>query len=324
MNNLAFVVGFPRSGTTFLATKLGELADCAATPETRFFAEAVNERLIFSRKLTAREIREEVVPLRRMQDLDLDLASLFTEPDDQRIDALVVFERIMHAFAREHGVGTVIEKSPAHTYFARSLLEWYPHAKVIAIVRDGRDAMLSLRETPWGDRPTKWYAADWIYRQKLIEKAADLHPDRVRIVRFEDLVANQDSVIADLARFLGLDASSDREPSKIKTIPDWEARWKRRAAGEADASRAGRWATQGDHAEMTAFTAIAGDKLRSLGYEAEPSTMAGRVRALFHPIRHQAKRLARKAMILVGLGNRVSSERGVEKRLGVASESEAV
>ncbi len=321
MKNLAFVVGFPRSGTTFLATKLGELSDCAATPETRFFAEVVRERLAISTTLTAREIRDEIVHLRRLRDLELDLASLFPEPDEERLHVLAIFQRMMDAFAKEHGVGTVIEKSPVHTYFIGSLLEWYPDSKVVAIIRDGRDALLSLRETPWGDRSAKWYACDWIYRNELIEKAAATHPDRVRIVRFEDLVSDQGAVIADLAHFLELEVATGRNSTQSKTIPSWEAAWKRRAAGLADASRAGRWASEGDNAEVEVFSRIAGDKLRELGYEAPRSSVLGRLHSKSYPITQYMTRLLRKALILLGLGYRVSSERGLEKRLRMASDS---
>jgi hypothetical protein len=313
MKNLVFIVGFPRSGTTFLATKLGELKGCVATPETRYLCESVDERSVFSKQVTRGELKSQLCKMQRIQDLGLDLDLALPGPDAERIDRREAFTQLMAAFGAAHNAETVIEKSPVHTYYLPQILRWYPQAQIVAIIRDGRDAFLSLRNTPWGDWPTPRYGADWVYRNRQIARAAASAPERVTLVRFEELVQNQKAVINALAHRLGLPSEAEAESGM--TIPSWEEGWKAKAASKADATRIAVWKDHPENDELRAFTAVAGDGLREFGYESSPSTSAGRRNLRLYPVKRGVKQALRKGAILIGQADRISSQKGLERRL---------
>ena len=115
-DRLVFVVGSPRSGTTFLAGAIGSLPGFVDLGEVAPVKAAVPE-----------------------------LASLEPEKAARRL------RRIL-AIARRVGlVGSVraVEQTPELAHLVAVLPLAYPHARIVHIVRDGRDVASSLLEKPW-------------------------------------------------------------------------------------------------------------------------------------------------------------------------------
>lgn len=319
--SIVFAVGFPRSGTTFLATQMGKLAGCAATPETRFLAEMIDEKCVF--KLSEREDRlyHEMSALQRLRDMQIDLATV-ADPDSHiKVDRRKLFSNLLQRFASQHNAECVVEKSPVHAYYLPQLLNWYPQARIVAIIRDGRDALLSLKATPWDNKPTWEHAADWTYRNRAIQKAACQHPERVHIIRFENLVADSDAVLADLADWLGINGKAESSANfAAVTVPDWERAWKNKATSQADPNRQAVWKTTEHVDAVRQFEAVAGSVLAEFGYPPARETLRGLILRETYPLRLASKRSIRKALILSGFSKRISSQRGLERRLSTRSD----
>lgn len=317
---IVFAVGFPRSGTTFLATQMGKLAGCAATPETRFLAEMIDEKCVF--RFSEREDRlyREMSTLQRLRDLKIDLATVAHPNSQTQVDRRTLFNNLLQHFASEHSAEYVVEKSPVHAYYLPQLLKWYPQARIVAIIRDGRDALLSLKATPWDSKPTWEHAADWVYRNRAIQKAARQHPERVHIIRFENLVADSDTVLADLANWLGINEEAQSSAnSAAVTVPDWEMAWKSKATSSADPNRQAVWKTTEHVDAVHQFENVAGAALATFGYPSARGTLSGLILRETYPLRRVAKRSIRKALILAGFSKSISSQRGLERRLSTDS-----
>jgi hypothetical protein len=115
-DRLVFVVGSPRSGTTFLAGAIGSLPGFVDLGEVAPLKAAVPE-----------------------------LAAL--EPDE----AARRLRRILAVARRVGLVGAVraVEQTPELAHLVDVLPLAYPHAKIVHLVRDGRDVVCSLLEKPW-------------------------------------------------------------------------------------------------------------------------------------------------------------------------------
>ena len=113
---LVFVVGSPRSGTTFLAGAIGALPGFLDLGEVAPVKAAVPE-----------------------------LASLPTERAARRL------RRILAVARRVGLVGAVraVEQTPEVAYLVDAALAAFPRARVVHIVRDGRDVVCSLLERGW-------------------------------------------------------------------------------------------------------------------------------------------------------------------------------
>ncbi|MGH3137721.1 MAG: sulfotransferase family protein [Gaiellaceae bacterium] len=115
-DRLIFVVGSPRSGTTFLAGALGSLPGFVDLGEVAPLKAAIP-------KLATLDVDEAARRLRRTL-------------------------RIARRFGM---VGSVraIEQTPEMAHLVRVIPLAYPEARIVHIVRDGRDAACSLLEKPW-------------------------------------------------------------------------------------------------------------------------------------------------------------------------------
>ena len=53
------------------------------------------------------------------------------------------------------------EKSILHVLYAQELLDWYPGAKVLGILRDGRDVVASMMRPPWHPDKLRAKCCNW-------------------------------------------------------------------------------------------------------------------------------------------------------------------
>ena len=242
-DRLVFVVGSPRSGTTFLAGAIGSLPGFVDLGEVAPLKAAVPE-------LAALAPREAAGRLRRLL-----------------------------AVARRVGlVGAVrpVEQTPEMAFVVQAIPLAYPAARVVHIVRDGRDVVCSLLEKPWLRReqaqaddagvPYGAYARFWVEpeRRGEFEAASDARraawvwrsyvtaaraAERVLEIRYEDLATDPAVVAASLAAHLDVPV----EPLAA-------------ALGRAHASSVGRYRTELSAEQLEDVEAEAGALLRELGY----------------------------------------------------------
>lgn len=314
---IVFVVGFPRSGTTFLATQLGNFQGFSSTPETRYIREIIEERVFLSRKTSLENLKLELSKNQRITDMNVDVSKALAPLKSHQVDRLDGFKMLLQEFAQKHSCHVVIEKSPVHCYHVLKLLKWFPDAKIIGIQRDGRDALNSLRKTPWATGSDRKLAADWVYRNRLLSRAKKAAPDRVRLIAFEDLVLSGEDAIAGLAQWA---SNASQGPifetsNQHLTIPDWERGWKKQAGQQAITSRANAWKLAPKQDTFKQFEMIAGTELRELGYDSPKATALGKVfQCAFH-IDLTLRSVARRIISGLGMAERFSSQAGLQRRL---------
>ena len=243
-DRLVFVVGSPRSGTTFLAGAIGSLPGFVDLGEVPPVKAAVPE-------LAALEPREAARRLRR---------------------TLAVSRRIGL-------VGSVrpVEQTPELAHLLDAVALAFPEAQIVHIVRDARDVVASLLEKQWL-RPVQGrtddagiaygaYARFWVEpeRRDEFEQATDARraawawrryvtaarSARVPLLelRYEEMTADPATVAATLAGHLG----APEAPLAA-------------ALGRAHASSVGRYHRDLDAQQLADVEAEAGDLLRELGY----------------------------------------------------------
>jgi len=242
-DRLVFVVGSPRSGTTFLAGAIGSLPGFVDLGEVAPVKAAVPE-----------------------------LAALAPQEAAGRL------RRILAVARRVGLVGAVrpVEQTPEMAFVVRAVPFAYPAARVVHIVRDGRDAVCSLLDKPWlraeqaqtddAGVPYGAYARFWVEpeRRTEFETASDARraawvwrsyvtaaraAEGALEVRYEDLAMNPARVAARLADHLDVPV----EPLAA-------------ALGRAHASSVGRYRTELSAEQLAEVEAEAGALLRELGY----------------------------------------------------------
>jgi hypothetical protein len=199
-DRLVFVVGSPRSGTTFLGESVGGVPGFVDLGEVAPLKAAIPELVS----------REEAAAAARMRQ---------------------VLDRV-----RRLGLVTglrAVEQTPETSFVLRAALRAYPRARALHIVRDGRDVVCSLLERGWlradrtgrddaglayGARARFWVDAErrgeferaneatraaWAWRA-YVSAARTAVDDRTLELRYEALAAEREATAERIARHLGI------------------------------------------------------------------------------------------------------------------------
>jgi len=176
--NAVFIVGMPRSGTTLLEQMLDRHPDITGRGEMNFLAHFVQQGS-GSAWITAAQRKE-------MAD---------------------VFWTQLRLEGPENG--TYVDKNPLNFRYLDVLFELLPTAKVLHVIRDGRDSCLScyfqlFRHTDTAFSNSLEYLATFYsgYR-RLMANWEKIYPERIHRVRYDELVESSDDVLAKAHRFLG-------------------------------------------------------------------------------------------------------------------------
>jgi hypothetical protein len=206
------------------------------------------------------------------------------------------------------------DKTPHYVHHVDHLLSVWPEARVVVLVRDGRDVALSLKRLPFGPN-NAWAAAQWWARGvRAGRMAVARHPDAVTCVRYEDIVADPEGEIGRLCGFLGLrfePAMLDlRRVDRSRIVPD-QAAWFPTIFEGIGSDAVERWRREMSPRDQRTFAALAGDELTANGYEPGPAepVSARRARRL-----HRQNQLMRNVNFI---RLRVFQERGRELRLAL-------
>jgi hypothetical protein len=285
---MPIIVGSPRSGTTLLRLMLDANSELAIPPETGF--------LTLSEKLTGKgdKLREKffhaVVNYSEppsWPDFEIPeeaFRAALTEITPFNIsDGFRTFYRL---YATRCGKKRWGDKTPIYCRYLKAIRRVLPEARFIHIIRDGRDAALSLRRM--------WFSPGW-----KIETQASYWRDCVRAarnagvgrddyieVRYEELVLNTEETLKRVCAHSGLTYEASmlnyyqRAPERLKEhkgrmLPDG-TRWltqeqrleqQKRTTEPPDPKCVFAWKQTMDADDQKRFLRVAGDLLRELGYE---------------------------------------------------------
>ncbi len=189
-----------------------------------------------------------------------------------------MFSVFMRLFADRKHRPIMGEKTPAHLAWVDTLLEWYPDARVVHMIRDPRAVYVSEVRRRLGTPTTVPYR--WLVRVPSVLRlfvclevtwawavAADRHrrlvtryPGRYTAVRFEDLVRQPVETLTTLCAFLGVDA----EPAMLdRTVTSKGAM---QGMAGFDAGAADRWQASLGSVARRIIEGVLGGRMRLLGY----------------------------------------------------------
>lgn len=294
-----FIVGFPRSGTTLVRALLSAHPLIAIAPETHFlnrFAKDV-ENLDLKTADRFLEFWSRFSGSDRFVDLGI-------SPDLTRDRILAsanyhlrnIFAIILREFADAAGKPIWGEKTPGHDRHIVTLLEWFPGARVIYVIRDPRAACASLLHAPWrtnpdSDKPSaapgrvrrlQLLDEDAFFWQRSVERyRRDWARDpRVTLVRYEDLAARPESVLRDICAFIGVDyhpqmldsrSRDDLPPPRAELNDKDHQNWRRahieRARQTVTTDALAKWKAELSRLEVAVVEANCHRPMQAFGYE---------------------------------------------------------
>jgi hypothetical protein len=275
-----FIVGHERSGTTLMAATLDRHSRIAVPPETHFFNDLCPAEL-------ADSTGEPPVMVNycfrsfRIRDLQISREDILARLNKTHPTWRNFFLETLKLYAESRGKELVGEKTPNHWRETPQILKLFPDSKIIWLVRDGRDTVLSLMNTPWKRHSNLGvHALQW---KNTIEKMIGFEsqfPDRILRVKFENLVTAPQAELQRVCQFIGVDFESQQLDPSTKTgvVPNWEMPWKNRVFTQPDPSRIGTAARELPTESLDLLNKLMRETLGLLGYETDQISTATRDR----------------------------------------------
>ncbi|GHJ50154.1 sulfotransferase [Catellatospora sp. TT07R-123] len=292
-----FVVGCPRSGTTMLQLMLHAHPRIAIPPETRFLLRAYADRARYgdlADPANRRRLAEWITTGKTsFADLGLDPAATVEEIAAAAPTLGSALGTVFQAYARRFGKARWGDKRPAYLNNLDVVRRLFPDAQIVNIVRDGRDCIASIRETPWYDKDVCHAISDWARAMDSSARARRILPaDSYHELRYEELVAEPEQVLRQLCAFLGEPYDpAMAEPARVAevAVPSRKS-WHRLTREPVTSQRVGSWRERLQPWEIALCEAVAGRHLAAQGYQLSvgiPSVWHGPALAhrLHYPLR---------------------------------------
>ena len=201
-------------------------------------------------------------------ELSVEAVRLWLQPGSSAC-AASIFSAILQAYRAKRRKNIIAEKTPQHLLELDTLLRWYPRAKAICMLRDGRDAVASILQVPWRSHSSaRLYGLQWNRYFKFIEAAQKRYPERVLVVRYEDLASQPEPQLYRIGLFLGVqfDPAQLDATQESSAVPQWELGWKASAEAAPNQDHMGQWRTRLSPHEQQIVEATLHDSLRRAGY----------------------------------------------------------
>ncbi|MGB7330048.1 MAG: sulfotransferase [Terriglobales bacterium] len=275
MNPPVFIVGCPRSGTSFLYHLLlssGGFAEFHTQMNVFDVLEPIfgDLRIPQNKKKMMREwLRSKAFAASRLDASDLEakvMAECNSGSDFLRI--------VMDEVARKQGVDRWIDSTPTNIPHMMRISRDFPDAQFIHVIRDARDVALSLDQLHWS-RPLPWdrkrsLLAAGIYWEWIVRKGrkfgAMLGAKYIE-VRYEELVEQPQPSLKKIGDFLG----HDLDYARIQQVGIGSVRKPLTAfqqeLREGHFTPVGRWRNKFPAHQLEWFERLVGRNLEDLGYE---------------------------------------------------------
>jgi len=293
-----FIFGHARSGTTLLMRLVRLHPDVHCSYQAHFFT----RRPLLKALVDTAEVEEWLTRKSNRWNRGADLSPVILR---------AAAEYIMEREAAALGKRIVGDKSPMSNIHGQAVLDLhllFPEAKLIYIVRDGRDVVTSERVRNFVEESRYMSQADRriledlrrdvgpylnssrsIFTEAMIRRVAAgwatnvtetddegkrLFGRHYAVVRYEDLLANPLACLSRLWKFLGVSripkSMSVKIAGELKANPDeeWQTSRGQELAALLPKGQSGNWRRLFGLTDKRLFKAVAGDALIKWGYEA--------------------------------------------------------
>jgi hypothetical protein len=278
VNPYVFIVGCPRSGTTLLQRLLDAHRQLAVIDETRWIDHWTTEaKGVSADGFVTGELIDRLLEFPRFAQLGLGREELESLVDGGPVTYSSFVSALFDLYGRSQGKELVGDKTPRYVRRIPTLHRFFPQARFVHLIRDGRGTSLSVLNwrkaaklaatfPTWAEEPIISAALWWEWQVRLGREAgASLGPTLYCEIRYEALVADAAAELDPLCAFLGLpfdEAMLRFHEGRQRSVAGLSAKsaWLPPTAGLRD------WRTQMSAEEIGQFAAASGELLSELGY----------------------------------------------------------
>jgi hypothetical protein len=286
-----FVIGSQRSGTTMLRLMLNNHPRLAIPHESAFitiYFKRLADYGDLGRRDNVRRLLDDVArhPLVQRGKLIADPEAVLARPIRSYSEFV---DAVFRSYAEARGKPRWGDKTPFYTPDIDIIRRIFPRAKVIHLVRDGRDVVLSQKSIEWMSSNLPKLVLDWQWKTTIAHKVGAVMGSDFLEVRYEDLVCRPEEILRRICAFLG----EDYDPAMLSyssdakaVVPGESLKWHRNSVQPPDPAQLHKWKKHLSKAERIVFEQLAGETLDLFGYEREnlAPTMASRALKVYYTL----------------------------------------
>ncbi|WP_281560561.1 sulfotransferase [Thalassomonas sp. RHCl1] len=283
-----FILGSPRSGTTllnsvFFSTKKFALYQsethlmdkCA--PVYGHLSDAKNYQRFLQDWLDS-------VNFERANISKEKFVKMITKKDRQSYACFL--KKFMDQIAIKQGLEHWVDSTPSNVFHIDEIIATFPEAKIVHVIRDGRDAALSIRKLGWhgcksADKTQCLLYAALNWQEAVVQgrKAGKRYPDQYMELHYETLVNEPGKTLSRLSSFTGINFSEQQLQNvrfgSLKTANSEVMSAQESAKGGLINTAVGRWKELLSDEEIKLLTGAIGHTLKSLGYREVSEVRSG-------------------------------------------------
>jgi hypothetical protein len=287
-----FIIGSPRSGTTWLQTMIGSHPYVSTTVELTLFS-AYTSPLIQSWDRESFNLKTKPW----VQGLPF----IWTEEDFIEFLRDFLQKAYVKVLNKNQQATHILDKHPGYAKHVLDIYKLIPSARVIHIIRDGRDVVTSMiaakRSVGFGTDKIENCAKIWVQSILSSRKAIDMKSQFLEI-RYEHLLENGYDVLNSVFQFCGLEITNDH----VKEIYDqhnFDLMKSERISPDKDVlasvgvyrkGKNGSWKEDLTPLQIYIFKKIAGNMMQNLGYNVNDYPRLNLFSAIYVPFMYYMKR----------------------------------
>jgi hypothetical protein len=238
---------------------------------------------------------ERILAHHRFKEWNLPEAWVRSEVARRRIETYAaLIDCVFGLFAEAQGKRRWGDRTPQHAFYVPRLVQLFPQAQFIHVIRDGREVASSIYEHRWTGSVIT--AADhWRRTVAAGRRWARLGPTRYHEIRLEAVIDSPAETLRDVCAFLGEPYAPQmleyHRDARMR-VPD--AEWAR--SDHSNTERAPTvglrdWTAGLSRREVMAVEAVCARQLRQLGMKPPRSPVRGHLIGLNHVLRARAAEL---------------------------------
>src|SRR4051794_20264863 len=174
------------------------------------------------------------------------------------------------AYAELHGKPRWGDKTPYYVGELDQVKRVFPEARIVNLVRDGRDVALSLLRVPFGPGNVWAAARQWRAAVDAGDAASARYGDDVLTIRYEDLVLDPEPVVRRVCEFCEIAYRPQMlaiEDAAAGRLAAGQEGWFTELYAGIGTRSVGKWRTGMTRSQQAVFAAGASEALRRHGYE---------------------------------------------------------
>lgn len=272
---ILFVTGVGRSGTTLLQSMLHAHPHICSIPESKFVKRyVIPEYYQANSKISEGFFRNAISNNETLSRLKLPIEVLVEGQIKQgAINFLHFYRTIIEEVSKQNREAFfILDKDPLFINYPTALEKLFPNAKLIQIIRDPRDVILSRMKSKWGKSQTfLTHLFETMYGfEQAIHFGKEVFKDRFHSLKYEQLIISPKPGLEKACTFLKIDfdeAMLQYQTASGSLLSDKEKSWKGNVTKALMQKNTNKWRTELPLYQIKLIELLMKDHISSMRYE---------------------------------------------------------